>query len=86
MIPDASVTVNHVYWKGNDEQGYRVAVRWTLSGTHTGYGYLGVPSGARVRAMCLSQHRVKQGMFKQEFTLLDEMSIRRQIAAQRLLA
>ena len=86
MIPDASVSVNHVYWTGNDEQGYHVAVRWTLTGTHTGYGSLGAPSGARVRAMCLSQHRVKNGSFHQEFTLLDEMSIRRQIAAQRLQA
>ena len=68
------------------ESTIHVAVRWTLSGTHTGYGYLGVPSGARVRAMCLSQHRIKNGIFQQEFTLLDEMSIRRQIAAQRLLA
>jgi NAD(P)-dependent dehydrogenase (short-subunit alcohol dehydrogenase family) len=36
--------------------------------------------------MCLSQHRVKNGILMQEFTLLDEMSIRRQIAAQRMLA
>jgi predicted ester cyclase len=86
MFPDASVSVNHVYWTGDDEQGYHVAVRWTLTGTHTGYGSLGAPSGARVRAMCLSQHRVRNGIFQQEFTLLDEMSLRRQIAAQRLLS
>ena len=86
MFPDAGVSVDQVYWTGDDEKGYHVAVRWTLAGTHTGYGYLGAPSGARVRAMCLSQHRVKNGAFTQEFTLLDEMAIRRQIAAQRLLA
>ncbi len=86
MFPDASISVDQVYWTGNDEKGYHVAVRWTLTGTHRGYGYLGAPSDARVRAMCLSQHRVKQGMFTQEFTLIDEMSIRRQIAAARLLA
>jgi hypothetical protein len=85
MFPDASVSMDHVYWTGNDAKGYHVAARWTLTGTHTGYGYLGAPSGARVRAMCLSQHRVKNGIFLQEFTLLDEMSIRRQIAAARLL-
>jgi predicted ester cyclase len=86
MFPDAGVSVDHVYWTGNDQQNYHVAVRWTLTGTHTGYGVHGTPSGARVRAMGLSQHRVKQGVFMQEFTLLDEMSIRRQIAAQRMLA
>lgn len=86
MFPDAGVSVDHVYWTGNDQQGYHVAVRWTLTGTHSGYGYLGTPSAARVRAMCLSQHRVKHGTFMQEFTLLDEMAIRRQIAAQRMHA
>ena len=86
MVPDAGVAVDQVYWTGNDAQGYHVAVRWTLSGTHTGYGYLGAPSAARVRAMCLSQHRVKNGRFLQEFTLLDEMAMRRQIAAQRMQA
>ena len=86
MFPDADVSVDHVYWTGDDEKGYHVAVRWTLTGTHTGYGYLGAPSGARVRAMCLSQHRVKHGAFMQEWTLLDEMAIRRQIMAQRMLA
>lgn len=85
MFPDAGVAVDHVYWTGSDEKGYHVAVRWTLTGTHTGPGIHGSPSGARVRAMGLSQHRVKDGMFMQEFTLLDEMSLRRQIAAQRLL-
>jgi len=84
MFPDAGVSVDHVYWTGDDANGYHVAVRWTFSGTHTGYGYLGAPSGAPVRAMCLSQHRIKNGVFKQEFTLVDEMALRRQIAAQRL--
>jgi hypothetical protein len=86
MFPDAGVSVDHVYWTGDDQRGYHVAVRWTLAGTHLGYGPLGAPSGARVRVMCLSQHRVRDGAFTQEFTLLDEMGIRRQIAAQRLLA
>jgi predicted ester cyclase len=84
MFPDAGVSVDHVYWTGDDESGYHVAVRWTLSGRHTGYGHLGAPSGARVRAMCLSQHRVRNGAFTNEFTLIDEMAIRRQIAAQRM--
>jgi hypothetical protein len=85
MFPDAGVSVDHVYWTGDDDQGYHVAVRWTFTGTHTGYGPHGSPSRARVRAMGLSQHRITHGIFQQEFTLIDEMSILRQIAAQRLL-
>lgn len=86
MFPDMSVSVDQVYWNGNDSKGYNVAVRWTLTGTHLGYGEYGVPSGARIRAMCLSQHQIKDGMLVQESSLFDELSIARQIAAQRLRA
>jgi predicted ester cyclase len=84
MFPDAGVTVDHVYWNGNETAGYRVAVRWTLSGTHTGYGTYGEPSGARIQIMGLSQHHVNQGQFVQEYTLFDEMGLIKQIVAARI--
>jgi len=84
MFPDAGVTVDHVYWNGDEAQGYRVAVRWTFTGTHTGYGVYGAPSGARVRAMGLSQHHINASKFVREYLLFDEMEILRRIAAQRL--
>ena len=86
MFPDASVSVDHVYWNGDDERGYRVAVRWSLVGTHTGYGEYGPPSGSRVGAMAISHHRIKRGMLTEEYALFDEMSILRQIAARRTYA
>ena len=84
LFPDAEISVDHVYWNGDDTRGYRVAVRWTLSGTHAGYGEYGPPSRARILAMGLSQHTIKNGLFVQESSLFDEMSILRQIAAQRI--
>lgn len=86
MFPDAGVTIDHLYWNGDDAQGYRVAVRWTFTGTHTGIGMYGSPSNARVRIMGLSQHHVKNGIFHKEFTVFDEMEILRRIAMQRLSA
>jgi predicted ester cyclase len=86
MFPDAGVIVDHVYWNGDDKQGYRVAVRWTFSGTHTGYGVYGAPSGAHVRCMGLSQHHINGGKFVREYLLFDEMEILRRIAARRLAA
>ena len=85
MFPDAGVTVDHVYWNGDDASGYQVAVRWRLSGTHTGYGRYGEPSGSRVSIMGLSQHHVKQGKFVLEYTLFDEMELIRRIVAERLV-
>jgi predicted ester cyclase len=84
MFPDAGVTVDQVYWNGNETAGYRVAVRWTLSGIHTGYGGYGDPSGARIQIMGLSQHHIKQGQFVQEYTLFDEMGLIKQIVAARI--
>lgn len=86
MFPDLGVTVDQVYANGDDTQGYHVAVRWTLSGTHTGYGIYGDPSAARVRVMGLSQHHVQQGQITKEYMFLDEMEILRRIALRRLVA
>ena len=85
MFPDAGVTIDQLYWNGDERQGYRVATRWTLSGTHTGYGVYGTPSGARVRVMGLSHHHIKHGIFHKEITVFDEMEILRRIAMQRIL-
>ncbi len=84
MFPDGGVTVDHVYWNGDAAQGFRAAVRWTFTGTHTGIGTYGEPSGARVRIMGLSQHHIKQGVFVKEYTLFDEMGLIKQITAKRL--
>jgi predicted ester cyclase len=86
MFPDAGVTVDHVYWNGDDQAGYRVAVRWTFTGTHTGIGFYGPPTGARVHIMGLSQHHIRNGLFTKEYTLFDEMGLIKQLVAKRLAA
>jgi predicted ester cyclase len=83
-FPDAKLTVDHVYWNGDEREGYRVAARWTLVGTHEGPGEWGEPSGARVRAMGLSHHRIEHGRFVDESTLFDEFGMLKQIWAARL--
>jgi predicted ester cyclase len=83
-FPDAKVAVEHVYWNGDEREGYRVAVRWTLLGTHEGPGEWGEPSGARVQVMGLSQHRIERGRFVEESTLFDEFGMLKQIWAARL--
>ena len=83
-FPDAKLTVDHVYWNGDEAAGYRVATRWTLVGTHEGPGEWGEPSGARVRVMGLSQHRIERGRFVEETTLFDEFGLLKQLWAARL--
>ena len=84
-LPDARVALDQVYWNGDEASGgYRVATRWTLHGTHTGWGLYGAPSGARVQIMGLSHHLIQGGKFVRESTLFDEFGLLRQIEAARL--
>lgn len=80
-FPDAAVEVDHICWLGDEEQGFRVATRWTLQGTHTGPGTYGPPSGRRVRLMGISHHTVQNGKFVKEHTVFDEFALLKQIYA-----
>jgi hypothetical protein len=55
-------------WNGNDAQGYRVAVRWTLSG----HAHRFVSYAARERGACadhgMSHHHIEDGMFHKRNT------------------
>lgn len=78
-FPDLTMTVDHVCWQGNEKEGYRVATRWILQGTHTGTGY-GDPTGKRVNLWGISHHLVKDGRFVREWTVFDEFALLKQIA------
>ena len=78
-FPDAALRVDHLYWLGNDTDGYRVAVRWTLQGTHRGPGLYGDPSGKRVNIMGISHYHVKNGKFVEEWTVFDEIAVLKQL-------
>ena len=65
--------------KGSAEAGYRVAVRWTLLGTHEGHGIYGPPTGKRVRILGISQQHVRDGHFVAEWTVFDELALMAQI-------
>lgn len=83
-FPDGAMTVEDVYWNGNESDGFRVAVRWMFTGTHRGPGMYGEPSGARVRVMGLSHYRIRNGKFAEEHTVFDEFGLIKQIIAHRL--
>ena len=78
-FPDAAVHIDHLYWLGNDAEGYRVAVRWTLQGTHHGPGLYGDPTGRRVNIMGITHYHVKNGKFVEEWTVFDEMALLKQL-------
>jgi len=74
-FPDAMIQIEDVYWNGSEEEGYRTAVRWTLLGTNRGIGIYGRPTGKPVRAIGISEHRIKNGKILEEWTIFNELAL-----------
>ena len=79
MIPDLAMQVDDVYWMGNDKDGYNVAVRWSIQGTHRGPGLYGPPTGRPVYMWGISQYHIKNSQITDEWTTFNEFSVMQQI-------
>ena len=80
-FPDAAFTVHDARIKRDQEQPLRVALRWSLTGTHSGYGHFGEPTGAPVFVMGMSHFNLTAGRVVAEYMVTDEVSIWKQIFA-----
>ena len=80
-FPDLSLQLDHFCHVGDERAGYRVATRWSISGTHTGYGPYGEPTGKPIRLMGFSHHVIKDGRIANENTVFDEFVLLKQIVA-----
>ena len=80
-FPDARLTLHSARINRDPGQAARVALRWSLDGTHAGFGRFGVPTGARVHVMGLSHAHVVDGRVAAEWLCTDEVSIWKQILA-----
>ena len=78
-LPDARFEIRHAM--GRDDAGGppRAALRWSLDGTHAGWGMFGTPSGARVHVMGISHAEFGRWGLREEYVLLDETAIWKQI-------
>ncbi|MCY3643955.1 MAG: nuclear transport factor 2 family protein [Acidimicrobiaceae bacterium] len=66
---------------GRDDPGMppRAALRWSLTGTHDGWGAFGRPSGAPVHVMGISHAEFGSRGLRREWVLIDETAIWKQI-------
>ncbi len=80
-FPDAVLTIESATVNHGGGQAPRVALRWSLRGTHAGFGHFGEPTGAPVYVMGLSHAQIVQGRIQQEWMVTDEVSIWKQIEA-----
>jgi len=80
-FPDAVLSIESATANHEAGQAPRVALRWSLRGTHAGFGRFGEPTGAPVYVMGLSHAQVVGGRIQQEWLLTDEVVIWKQIEA-----
>ena len=57
----------------------RAAIRWSLTGKHSGWGSFGAPSGAEVHVMGICHAEFGPRGLRREWALLDETAIWMQI-------
>jgi predicted ester cyclase len=74
-FPDGQMRFDHFCAVGDETKGYRVAMRWTFTGTHTGNGIYGEPSGKPVKIMGISHFTVQSGRIVEEWTMFDELNV-----------
>ena len=83
QFPDLELRVDEIYWMGNEREGFSSAARWSATGTHTGGGRYGPPSGAPVQVWGITQHEISGGRITREWMLFNELDLMMQIAAAR---
>lgn len=80
-FPDAVLKIETARVNRDAEQPVRAAVRWSLTGTHSGFGHFGEPTGAPVYVMGMTHANITGGKVMTDYFLTDEVSIWKQIFA-----
>ena len=83
-FPDAAFAIRHQIGRDDPMMPPRSAIRWSLHGTHSGWGAFGAPTGATVYVLGISH--AEFGPFgtdgrglRREYTLFDETAVWKQI-------
>ncbi|HEY0204692.1 MAG TPA: ester cyclase [Acetobacteraceae bacterium] len=80
-FPDAEFSVQSAIVNTGGGQATRVALRWSLRGTHAGFGHFGEPTGAPIYIMGFSHAEIVAGRVQREWLVTDEVSIWKQVEA-----
>ncbi|MDW4499324.1 ester cyclase [Sulfitobacter sp. D35] len=78
-FPSARFEIHHQIGMDGDMLSPRAAIRWSLDGTHDGWGSFGRPTGARVHVMGMCHAEYGPWGLRREYALYDEIAIWKQI-------
>lgn len=74
-FPDLQILAEDVIWSGGDDSHYLSSHRSVITGTQTGHGAFGPPTGRRYVARCIADCAVTDGVFDDEWLVFDTSSI-----------
>ncbi|MEL6886221.1 MAG: ester cyclase [Pseudomonadota bacterium] len=80
-LPSAVFTIHHQIGMEGGTLSPRAAIRWSLDGTHDGWGTFGPPSGKRVHVFGISHAEFGPWGLRRECALYDEIAVFKQIRA-----
>ena len=78
-FPSAKFEIHHVIGREDALMSPRAAVRWSLTGSHDGWGGFGAPTGAEVHIMGATHAEFGPWGLRREYTLYDETAVWKQI-------
>jgi predicted ester cyclase len=79
MFPDLLFTVDDLYWMGNPKDGFLVAIRWSIAGTHRGNGRYGAPTGREVDLWGITHWVIENNAVTKEWTMFNEFGVLMQV-------
>ena len=80
-FPDLELSVDEVYWMGNEVDGFLTSERWSIEASHSGNGLYGEPTGKPVQIWGITQHHIVNGRIVAEWMLFNELDLMMQLAA-----
>jgi len=78
-FPNLALSVEDIYWMGNEQDGYLVSVRWGAIGTHKGNGSYGPPTNKECYIWGITQWQIKKNKIIKEWTAFNEFGILMQL-------
>jgi predicted ester cyclase len=78
-FPNATFKIDHQIGREDALMPPRSAIRWSLTGTHDGWGRFGSPTGAKVHVMGVSHVEFGPYGIRRDVTLFDEIAVWKQI-------
>ncbi len=84
-LPSATFNIHHQIGRDDPNMPPRSAIRWSLHGTHDGWGAFGAPTGAELYVLGISHAEWGELIggdvrLRREWTLFDETAIWKQLA------